>query len=268
MRSAIGIRAAPLTRTVALLGASAILAVAVPAGLAVAAGLGELAPPDRILTEVATRPVVYGYAALAGFLLFVQRHVAQRREARLRELALSDPLTCLKNRRHFEQRLAEERARARRHGMPLSVLLIDIDGLKPINDELGHGAGDRAILAVARALGTGLRGTDVAARLGGDEFAVLCLHTTAADARTVAERIREGVRQLGRGELAGRLSVSIGVADLEAADRAGVDVLSAADRALYQAKASCRGVELAIPEGPCGAARGSSRQVLASAVGP
>ncbi len=160
-----------------------------------------------------------------------------------RALAQTDGLTGLPNFRSFHARLEEEVARADRYAHPLSCAMVDLDGLKEINDRLGHAAGNRAILALADAVREELRDTDFAARYGGDEFVVLLPQTTAAAAGLFAERLRR--RLLAVSQAAGLpVRASIGVAALSpdevGANDAAEDLLRRADEALYKAKRSGR----------------------------
>jgi diguanylate cyclase (GGDEF)-like protein len=162
----------------------------------------------------------------------------EERNNELREKAATDFLTGLPNRRHFLQRAEQEIARARRYGHALSLLMIDIDHFKAINDGFGHPAGDRAIVAVARHCAETGRSSDLAGRLGGEEFAMLLPEAGQAEAQAVAERLRQGAQSLQVIE-EGRLvpiRVSIGIACLEAADTGPDTLLARADRALYAAK--------------------------------
>jgi diguanylate cyclase (GGDEF)-like protein len=142
-----------------------------------------------------------------------------------------DPLTGLPNRRAFEERLPVELARAVRSARPLSLCLLDLDGFKAVNDNLGHPAGDEALRAVAEILGRA-RLSDDCFRIGGDEFAVLMPETAAEEARVAARRIAEQVKAAGLG--GGRLGVSFGVAG--GSDLDGPALLDAADRELLAAK--------------------------------
>jgi diguanylate cyclase (GGDEF)-like protein len=160
-----------------------------------------------------------------------------------RALAQTDGLTGLPNFRSFHARLDEEVARADRYGHPLACAMVDLDGLKEINDRLGHAAGNRAILALADAVREELRDTDFAARYGGDEFVVLLPQTTAHAAGLFAERLRR--RLLEVSETAGLpVRASIGVAALSPEEVGGhdaaEDLLHRADEQLYKAKRSGR----------------------------
>ena len=168
----------------------------------------------------------------------IEREVLEVLERR----SVTDPLTGLFNRYHFEAVLKREVARSLRHGAKLSLLLLDVDQLKAVNDRWGHHVGDRVLGGVAGAIRESLRATDVAARYGGDEFAVILPDTDAPAGRIVAERICKNVR-VPIGEevepgVAAEVTVSGGLAALPPAITAAseVQLIVAADRALYLAK--------------------------------
>jgi diguanylate cyclase (GGDEF)-like protein len=167
-----------------------------------------------------------------------------RSQIALRELAQTDPLTGLANLRAFRARLEEEVKRARRYHTPLTCVMADMDNLKPVNDELGHAAGDRAIAAVAAVIREELRETDFGARYGGDEFVLLLPHTSAEEGRVFAERACTRLHETEL-ELGGRripVGASFGVACIpEGADVGPEALVRAADDALYAAKRSGRG---------------------------
>jgi len=160
-------------------------------------------------------------------------------------LAATDPLTGLSNRRVLDTRLDEEWRRARRSGQSLSALFIDIDHFKQFNDVYGHASGDEALTAVAECISaTVLRPLDLVARYGGEEFAVILPDTAAEGALYLAEKIRRKVQNLrvvhGDGD-AIAVTVSIGCATCVPAEGANaLDLLAAADRQLYAAKAAGR----------------------------
>jgi diguanylate cyclase (GGDEF)-like protein len=176
-----------------------------------------------------------------------------RSQTALRELAQTDPLTGLANLRAFRARLDDEVKRARRYRTPLTCVMADMDQLKPVNDELGHTVGDRAIAAVAAAIRGELRETDFGARYGGDEFVILLPHTGDDEGRVLAERICSRLRETVL-EVAGRrvpIGASFGVARLpdDAGETAAEALVRAADAALYRAKRAGRGrVAVAEPE--------------------
>jgi diguanylate cyclase (GGDEF)-like protein len=189
-----------------------------------------------------------GFAIAAALVSGLVGHFVGSREDGLRALGSVDVLTGLFNRRYFESNFQREIAQAHRRGTPLALLLIDVDGLKNINDILGHGAGDAAICAVADALHHSLRASDLSARWGGDEFVVLAPDTGELAARALAERIGATVhlrsaarRPLGGAapSLAPTVTVSIGVvtAGSDVPGQLRTDAMfAAADRALYTAK--------------------------------
>jgi two-component system, cell cycle response regulator len=169
--------------------------------------------------------------------------------ARLLRAGITDFLTGWHNRRYLQQRMKEELARAQRRGGTIACLMIDIDRFKAVNDGYGHLAGDNALKEVAQRVDTQIRSMDTAARFGGDELAILLPDASAAEAATLAERIREVIAAVPfalTAEVERTLTVSVGVAslspgrhetDLKAvADR----LLADADAALYRAKAMGR----------------------------
>ncbi|HET7461778.1 MAG TPA: GGDEF domain-containing protein [Longimicrobium sp.] len=222
-----------------------------------------LHPGHPLWAEIASNPLLYEYlvvGAAAGFAVFgavVGHHEDALVDAnrRLDDLAVSDPLTGLKNVRYFRPRLEEARAASLRSGDPLSVLVLDLDGFKQVNDRHGHPTGDRLLRRVAETIATCVREGDTAARLsgnvarlggsvarmGGEEFAVLLPGATALEALRVAERLLHAVRGAGVHAGDGEVSVtaSLGVAEL----RPGIsaDALYArADQAMYASKAAGR----------------------------
>jgi diguanylate cyclase (GGDEF)-like protein len=168
----------------------------------------------------------------------------------LREQSLTDPLTGLYNRRHFEIALARELNRADRTGHPLSLLLFDVDNFKHVNDTHGHAAGDAALCAVASSMRARLRGYDVACRIGGDEFAIIVPGTELSAATVLAEQLRatiEGLKLVDGARAVQHLSLSAGVAacPIHGSDRDSL--LHAADQALYAAKRTGRDRVMTLP---------------------
>jgi diguanylate cyclase (GGDEF)-like protein len=161
----------------------------------------------------------------------------------LRQLATRDALTGLLNRRAFDALLAEEVDRARRFGHPLTLVVLDLDHFKAINDTHGHAAGDAVLAAVARVFAGQVRSIDRVARIGGEEFAVLLMVTGADEGLAVAKRIVEAVRALPVAVAGGatlRITVSAGVAALPAYGEAETQLPETADQALYAAKRAGR----------------------------
>ncbi len=161
----------------------------------------------------------------------------------LEKLALTDPLTDLANRRAFQEALEAEVSRVGRHGRPASLLFLDLDHFKRVNDDHGHAVGDEVLAGFAQVLKRGCRRGDLAARIGGEEFAVLLPTTGRLPAALVAERIRRATQAhpLGR-TVQAAVTVSVGVSSTE--DPPGpvgaAELLVRADEALYRAKAEGR----------------------------
>lgn len=179
----------------------------------------------------------------------LERKRLMREHDRLSQASMTDELTGLLNRRALDRRLAEEIARADRYGTPLSLLVLDLDRFKQVNDRLGHSAGDAMLRAVGVLLRSEVRATDIAARYGGDEFALVLPEVNKTGAWAVAEKIRASFRTLSvdtGGGVRTSTSCSIGVATL-GGDYTDMDSLfNAADSALYAAKEAGRDrVELA-----------------------
>jgi len=214
--------------------AGSLLAAGAPLGLLivrlwVTGGL-ELAGVRR---EVAGDMPTYIYVTLSTLVAFSLFGYALGRQAdALVELSRTDALTGLRNPRAFEERLSDEVARAARYREPLSLLVLDLDGLKGINDSRGHHAGDLALRSLADALRLGARQTDFAARVGGDEFVLLAPRTDAPAAAALGERIRTLVAAQG----VDGLTVSVGVATMGVGSTTGGFLREVADIALYEAK--------------------------------
>lgn len=177
----------------------------------------------------------------ATFLRFA--YIDEAEEAALRrvyEAAMLDGLTGVYNRKHLEERIIAELSYAARHGTPLSIIIIDVDHFKKVNDTHGHLAGDAVLKSVATLLGRTVRPEDIVARYGGEEFVIVARGTPARAAVALAERLREAVSaeaiQFEGKEI--KVTSSAGVASLaccgETRDRA--TLLGAADRRLYAAK--------------------------------
>ncbi|MBX5481794.1 MAG: sensor domain-containing diguanylate cyclase [Myxococcaceae bacterium] len=161
----------------------------------------------------------------------------------VQELTISDEHTGLFNARHLRALLEDEVERADRFGHPLSLIFLDLDHFKQVNDTWGHLVGSALLREVGELLSACIRGVDSAFRYGGDEFAVLLIETDAQSARAVAERIRDRFRATtfhgGRG-LKIRVTASIGYASMPDHARSPTALLEAADRAMYQVKAHGR----------------------------
>lgn len=164
---------------------------------------------------------------------------------KLEELSVRDGLTGLYNRRELEKRLQEETQRARRYSHPYSVLMLDIDHFKDINDRYGHQTGDDVLITVADLVRLTVRPVDVVARYGGEELAVILPETDGGGARLVAERIRgtieESLTTTSQGETI-QVTVSIGLATFPRDSATGAGLVHAADQALYAAKMDGRNI--------------------------
>jgi diguanylate cyclase (GGDEF)-like protein len=183
-------------------------------------------------------------AAVWKLVAGLQRRLAIAEE-RIRDMAMTDELTGLRNRRHILHRLAEEVSRSRRTGRPLSLFMLDVDHFKRVNDQHGHDAGDAVLRSVAAMVVRALRTVDLVARYGGEEFLVLLPETDSAGAALIAERIRSWIETM-RVDLRGQeigVTASIGAATLDPADSGTGDeelLVKRADAALYRAKAAGR----------------------------
>jgi len=161
----------------------------------------------------------------------------------LERLANTDTLTGLSNRRHFTSTLESELRRALRHNRPLSLIILDLDRFKQVNDQHGHAVGDRVLVRAARAVQEVVRDVDLVGRIGGEEFAVLVPETDLEGAFRLAERIRAGIAANGERDSRGsplHVTASLGVASLGLAGSDADSLLLAADDALYAAKKNGR----------------------------
>jgi diguanylate cyclase (GGDEF)-like protein len=168
---------------------------------------------------------------------------------RLKEYSFKDEVTGLYNRRFFTMRLDEELARYRRFNHPSSVVLLDLDGFKAVNDDLGHMVGDETLRDIAQILQKHSRGINVISRYGGDEFAVLLVETSKAGARLYADRIRQviGTFPFSHGK---QVTASLGVASVPDDEAVTAeDLFRAADEALYSAKRAGKN-QVAVSEHP------------------
>lgn len=198
-------------------------------------------PEASLRTRLLTVPFLCAYTVTLSVLTYrlAQRIREQNRE--LERLNRTDPVMQLPNRPHFEKRAAQELTRFHRTGRPASILLVDVDRFKRINDRHGHGMGDVVLKRIGALLRDGVREIDLAARYGGDEFAVLLVETDAAAAERIAERIRQAAAlEVFEAEPGLSCTLSIGVAEVHGDDASLDTWVRAADAALYRAKAAGR----------------------------
>jgi diguanylate cyclase (GGDEF)-like protein len=201
--------------------------------------IGVLSATDRADGEVFGETDLELLDAIAPQLgVLIDRVTLKHKAGEFEQLSVTDSLTGLLNRRYLEERLTEEIKRSNRYGYPMSFMMIDVDKFKPYNDAFGHAEGDKALKIVANGLTETLRGEDVAARYGGEEFSILLPQTTPDEAKTIGERIREGIEKT---EFPNRqVTISIGIASCSHILCTPHDIIAAADKALYAAKAKGR----------------------------
>ncbi|CAM5768254.1 GGDEF domain-containing protein [Bosea minatitlanensis] len=204
---------------------------------------GLLAAFDHVGTELfASDWAPVGWLAGTGVAFIILRGqallllAAERSNEALATLAQRDPLTGAMNRSGLEKWLARRSGGARQAGQPASILLVDIDHFKRLNDTLGHAAGDEILRLFTDAVRGQLRSGDILARQGGDEFAIVLPEIGADEAVRVAERIRSAFREAARALAPPAPTLSIGVAEVELRGRGLEALLAEADEALYRAK--------------------------------
>jgi diguanylate cyclase (GGDEF)-like protein len=203
-------------------------------------GLGHDGWHDQVVPAVFLFGAAFVWMTTTSAL---QTVIDLRRVALLEHETITDPLIGIYNRRYMDRRLEEEMAKAKRHSLPLSVLMLDVDHFKRVNDQHGHQAGDLVLCHLGKLLLSAIRTSDIAARYGGEELVVVAPHTPASEALALAERLRRylashplvltGEQQV-RKEI--QVTISIGVAALTP-DLSDVTLLlRQADEALYLAK--------------------------------
>jgi diguanylate cyclase (GGDEF)-like protein len=215
----------------------------------------------EVVAEIHAHLLLYAYMtlgtavilSLAGYLLgrAFDEVMRERREAqvqankmeglnlRLEAISVTDDLTGMYTRRYFFDRCEEYLRAARRHQLPLSLMMVDIDHFKRVNDNFGHPIGDTVLREVARLVHGGLRASDICARYGGEEFVILLPYTEEGEALTLAHRLLETVacHLFPVREDVGRITISIGLSCLDLDHPVGAEALiSRADGALYRAK--------------------------------
>ena len=192
------------------------------------------------------------WAMVDGDRRIIRNHCEDSRQvaARMKEDSMTDALTELPNRRYAMDRLREEWLRSKRNGQALSVIMLDIDFFKKVNDQYGHDVGDVVLRETARVIQSVTRRNESACRIGGEEFLVICSESTLAEAASCAERVRTSLEahQIQSGLFNGHITVSLGVAE-RTPEMSGIDDLfKRADEAIYVAKESGRNCVVLAPD--------------------
>lgn len=196
-----------------------------------------------ILADIEGDPVLYIYLLVATMVVFAAFGVyVGRQEGAMRQWALRDMLTGLYNLRHFRDRLDSELAEAERRDTPLSLLFLDLDHFKKVNDTHGHAAGDVVLKEMAHEVGRSLRRNELFARTGGEEFALLLPQTDSETAQALANRVLDVIRTMEISVNNGtklKITASVGVAEWRAGEPARA-FIERADAAMYGAKQAGR----------------------------
>ncbi len=192
--------------------------------------------------EYTSTPVRKDDKVIGSVVVFKDITERKRAEEELQRLAVTDPLTGLPNRRHFLQIAEKETAWSLRYKHPLSVIVMDLDHFKKVNDVHGHAKGDEVLVEIANVCLNAVRGSDVFARFGGEEFAALLPMTTLSQSEALGHRLRHLVAEAGVKSDEGmvRVTASFGVAQFIADDEEIEQSLARADKALYEAKEAGR----------------------------
>lgn len=203
--------------------------------------IGVINLADKITGEVFLEEDLQLLQAVASYVsIAIERSELYEKTEELKKISITDSLTGLLNRRYFQERLTEEIERSRRHGIPVCLMMIDIDNFKNFNDTYGHPGGDDILKLLSQALRNYIRAIDVAARYGGEEFTIILPQTNKQDAGIIADRL---CKEIGKKETlqkkftdTGSLTVSIGLAAFPNDAESIEELIRNADRALYQAK--------------------------------
>jgi diguanylate cyclase len=205
--------------------------------LLAAAATGFAADPHTGFAEMlGALPLLVAYPMTVGFITYRLARRVRDQNRLLSEISRTDGLTRLLNRRYWEEAVADEFERCRHERRRASLLMLDIDHFKAINDRHGHLAGDEVIRSLGDVLRDTLRQQDVPGRYGGEEFGIVLPETRAAGAEAIAERVRKRIEGIALSASGIRATVSIGIAELHPDDRDYSVWIAHADRALYSAK--------------------------------
>ncbi|HEY4484846.1 MAG TPA: diguanylate cyclase, partial [Nitrospiria bacterium] len=203
--------------------------------------IGVLNVADKITGEIFTEEDLHLLISIGAYAsVAIERSKYYHKTEELKRISITDSLTGLLNRRYFQERMAEEVERSRRHHLPLSLIMIDIDDFKAVNDTLGHPTGDEVLKISSRCIRNCIRTIDVAARYGGEEFTVILPQTNKEDAHTIAERICSEIHHMElpftKSDQRLTLSVSIGLATYPEDAENLEELIRNVDIALYAAK--------------------------------
>jgi len=194
---------------------------------------------QQVWMDINIVPIINEQGKIAYFAA-IERDLTEHKmlQSRLEILASTDALTGLPNRQAFMGKATKEFSRAKRYSRPLSLVMIDIDHFKSINDQYGHATGDHVLTNVGHILSDGLRDSDVLARIGGEEFVLLLPDTPKANTEYVAERMRKQLAgtTIQHEALALTITASFGVAAISEEDETLEQMLARADLAMYEAK--------------------------------
>ena len=198
----------------------------------------------NMLVLIATAPVLVVFPLSIGVINFsLSRRLVKQREE-LARISRTDGLSQLNNRRYWEESVFREFERHKRSGSPLSLIMIDIDHFKQINDKHGHVAGDQMIREISDLFADAVRQSDVVGRYGGEEFGLVLPDTDSKGALMFAERLRLGVQTLIIKPYGIRCTISLGVAEANSQTTKYRDLIECADKALYRAKRTGRNISL------------------------
>lgn len=186
--------------------------------------------------ETIIYPMIDDFGNQVGYTA-ISHNISNKK--RVEELSITDQLTKLHNRMYMENSFKSEIKRSKRYGYPFSVIMIDIDHFKEVNDTYGHDIGDRVLIEVGRVLFENIRETDILGRWGGEEFLIICPHSSDADALILAEKIRYMIESQPF-QSVGNKTCSLGVAVFDLKEDDYKEVMKRSDEALYRAKNSGR----------------------------
>ncbi|MET3926853.1 GGDEF domain-containing protein [Devosia sp. 2618] len=227
-----------IVRAVILATAASTLLSVVVCGLAIYVSMPYVPPIEWLPFAVVTPAVV---SPLVSWAIFTMAYELAETRAALANTAATDPLTGVGNRRRFYEGTDRDLARSRRDGSPISIVMMDIDHFKRLNDQFGHEKGDAALVAVAETCSARLRETDLFCRWGGEEFIALLPLCSLADAIRLADALRAGVEAIRLKGVSTGLTISLGVAEIGPKESLS-EAIARADELLYQAKAAGRNI--------------------------